>query len=208
MRPLYGPDAARHDVLAQGAEPALPTDNHAVVLVFDAGPPTMAALGYAKVTRPTRLTALTVNLRDTDTWALQAEWDRRDISIPLTIIESRGRGITRPIVDYVQRIREQAPHDVVTVVIPEYIVGHWWEQLLHNQSALRLKSRLLFQPNVMVTNVPYHLRTSPPRQGNHPHTSDINRLEQPPTAPPTAVSAGIAAQPLPPIAGWALALFP
>jgi hypothetical protein len=109
------------------------------------------------------LTALTVNLYDTDTWALQAEWDRRDISIPLTIIESRGRGITRPIVDYVQRIREQAPHDVVTVVIPEYIVGHWWEQLLHNQSALRLKSRLLFQPNVMVTNVPYHLRTSHPR---------------------------------------------
>jgi amino acid transporter len=149
--------------IPDGAEPALPTDNHAVVLVFDAGPPTMAALGYAKVTRPTRLTALTVNLYDTDTWALQAEWDRRDISSPLTIIESRGRGITRPIVDYVQRIREQAPHDVVTVVIPEYIVGHWWEQLLHNQSALRLKSRLLFQPNVMVTNVPYHLRTSHPR---------------------------------------------
>jgi hypothetical protein len=49
---------------------------------------------------------------------------------------------------------------VVTVIIPEYVGGHWWEQLLHNQSALRLKSRLLFQPNVMVTNVPYQLRSS------------------------------------------------
>ena len=50
-----------------------------------------------------------------------------------------------------------SPRDVVAVFIPEYVVGHWWEQLLHNQSALRLKARLLFQPGVMVTNVPWQL---------------------------------------------------
>ena len=49
---------------------------------------------------------------------------------------------------------------MVTVYIPEYVVGHWWEQILHNQSALRLKGRLLFTPGVMVTSVPYHLASS------------------------------------------------
>ena len=49
---------------------------------------------------------------------------------------------------------------MVTVFIPEYVVGHWWEQVLHNQSALRLKGRLLFMPNVMVTSVPWQLNSS------------------------------------------------
>jgi hypothetical protein len=137
-----------------------PADNHAVVLVFDLHPPTLHALGYAKATRPATLTALAVNLDDTQTLALRADWERRHIGIPLTVIESGDRGITRPILDYVQRIRAQAPDVVVTVIIPEYIVRHWWEQVLHNQSALRLKSRLLFEPGVMVTNVPYHRRDS------------------------------------------------
>jgi hypothetical protein len=46
------------------------------------------------------------------------------------------------------------------VYIPEYVVGRWWEQILHNQSALRLKGRLLFMPGVMVTSVPFQLRSS------------------------------------------------
>lgn len=65
--------------------------------------------------------------------------------------------MTRPVLDYVRRIRRESPRDVVTVVIPEYVLGRWWEQLLHNQSALRLKARLLFMPGVMVTSVPYQL---------------------------------------------------
>ena len=57
-------------------------------------------------------------------------------------------------------VRGESPRDVVTVFVPEYVVGHWWEQLLHNQSALRLKARLLFEPGVMVTSVPWQLRSS------------------------------------------------
>jgi len=64
------------------------------------------------------------------------------------------------ILDYVRNIQRQSPRDIVSVYIPEYVVGHWWEQLLHNQSALRLKGRLLFAPGVMVTSVPYQLRSS------------------------------------------------
>jgi hypothetical protein len=63
-------------------------------------------------------------------------------------------------VQYVRDIRRQSPRDVVMVYIPEYVVGHWWEHILHNQSALRLKGRLLFTPGVMVTSVPYQLISS------------------------------------------------
>jgi hypothetical protein len=60
----------------------------------------------------------------------------------------------------VRQLRRDRPNDVVNVFIPEYVVGHWWEQLLHNQSALRLKGRLLFQPGVMVTSVPWQMDSS------------------------------------------------
>jgi hypothetical protein len=70
------------------------------------------------------------------------------------------------VLEYVRDIRRKSPRDVVTVFIPEYVGGHWWEQLLHNQSALRLKSRLLFQPGVMVTSVAYQLRSSTGHDGD------------------------------------------
>jgi hypothetical protein len=80
--------------------------------------------------------------------------------VPLKRLASPYREITRPIVQYVRDIRRQSPRDVVMVYIPEYVVGHWWEHILHNQSALRLKGRLLFTPGVMVTSVPYQLISS------------------------------------------------
>ena len=146
--------APLEDVVAQ------PSRNHAVVLVSKIHAPTLRALAYAKATRPHDLTALTVMVDQEDTDALRAEWDRRGIDISLTVVPSPYREITKPILDYVRRIRLDSPRDVVTVFIPEYVVGRWWEQLLHNQSALRLKTRLLFQPGVMVTSVPYQLASS------------------------------------------------
>ncbi len=68
--------------------------------------------------------------------------------------------MTRPILDYVDAAPPGSPRDLVVVFIPEYVVGHWWEHLLHNQSALRLKARLLFKPGVMVTSVPWQLHSS------------------------------------------------
>ncbi|MEP6461983.1 MAG: APC family permease [Frankiaceae bacterium] len=138
----------------------LPSRNHAVVLVSQIHLPTMRALAYAKATRPSNLTALTVSVDPEDTRRLQEEWDRRRLDMPLTVVNSPYREITRPVLDYIRGIRLSSPRDVVTVFIPEYVVGRWWEQLLHNQSALRLKSRLLFLPGVMVTSVPYQLRSS------------------------------------------------
>jgi hypothetical protein len=77
--------------------------------------------------------------------------------VPLTVLDSPYREVTFPVLEYVRKIRRESPRDVVCVFVPEYVVGHWWEHLLHNQSALRLKARLLFQPGVMVTSVPWQL---------------------------------------------------
>ncbi len=141
-------------------DPLLPSRNHAVVLVSKVHKPTLRALAYARATRPSTLVALTVDVDSEDTQTIQEEWERRDVQVPLVVLSSPYREITRPILDYVGRVRRESPRDVVTVYVPEYVVGHWWEQLLHNQSALRLKGRLLFQPGVMVTSVPWQLTSS------------------------------------------------
>jgi amino acid transporter len=138
----------------------LPARNHAIVLVSKVHMPTLRALAYAQGTRPDTLTAVTVNVDDADTRAIQQEWQERQIPVPLTVVDSPYREITRPIIDYVKSVRREAPRDVVTVFIPEYVVGKWWENLLHNQSALRLKGRLLFEPGVMVVSVPWQLASS------------------------------------------------
>ncbi len=141
-----------------------PTNNHSIVLVSKLHLPTIRALGYAGTTRPTYLEAVTVDLDPADTEALKREWHAREISTPLTVIASPYREITSPVVDYVKRLRSEKPNDIVTVYIPEYVLGHWWEQILHNQSALRLKGRLLFQRRVVVASVPYQLQSAAARE--------------------------------------------
>jgi len=138
----------------------LPSRNHAIVLVSKLHLPTRRALAYARATRPDVLEAVTVNVDDTDTRELVAQWEKEDFSVPLKVVESPYREITKPVMEYVKRVRTANPRDVVTVYIPEYVVGRWWEQFLHNQSALRLKGRLLFVPGVMVTSVPWQLASS------------------------------------------------
>ena len=147
------PDPDAHDEL-------LPSRVHALVLVSKLHRPALRALAYARATRPSVLEAISVNVEPEETAALRAEWERREIPIPLKSLDSPYREITRPVLDYVKSIRRSSPRDVVMVYIPEYVVGRWWEQLLHNQSALRLKARLLFTPGVMVASVPWQLQSS------------------------------------------------
>jgi amino acid transporter len=153
-----------HDVV-------LPSRNHAVVLVSKLHLPTLRALAYARATRPDALEALTVSVDDVETRDLVRRWEDSDISVPLKVIASPYREITRPILDYVKRISKESPRTVVTVFLPEYVVGHWWEHVLHNQSALRLKGRLLFMPGVMVTSVPWQLNSSDRLKTMQPHAA-------------------------------------
>jgi hypothetical protein len=138
----------------------LPSRVHALVLVSKVHKPTLRALAYARATRPSVLEAVTVNVEPEETRALQEEWDRRNIPIPLKALDSPYREITRPVVEYVKSLKSGHPRDVVIVYIPEYVLGRWYEQVLHNQSALRLKGRLLFTPGVMVASVPWQLASS------------------------------------------------
>ena len=138
----------------------LPSRVHAVVLVGKLHKPTMRALAYARVSRPNTLEALYVEFDKGESAALRERWSELDIPVPLKVISSPYRELVRPVVRYVREIRKSSPRDVVTVYIPEYVVGRWWEQLLHNQTALRLKGRLLFMQGVMVTSVPYQLRSA------------------------------------------------
>jgi amino acid transporter len=155
----------------------LPARVHAVVLVSRLHKPTLRALAYARATRPDTLTALTVASSPDDVRALQHEWTERGIPVSLTELDAPYRDITGPVVDYVASVRRNSPHDLVVIYIPEYVVGHWWEHLLHNQSALRLKARLLFERGVMVTSVPWQLAST------HADAS-------PPEVATTAVGAG------------------
>jgi hypothetical protein len=138
----------------------LPSRVHAIVLVSRLHKPALRALAYARASRPNTLEAVSVNIDDEQTRRLQLEWDQREIPVPLKVLHSPYRETTRPLVRYVRGIRRDSPRDIVAVYIPEYVVGHRWEQVLHNQTALRLKSVLLFTPGVMVTSVPYQLASS------------------------------------------------
>ena len=126
-------------------EPTLPSRIHAIVLISSWHKATQRALMFAKATRPDTLTALTVNVDIAETRALVHEWEELNVDVPLKVIESPYREITRPVVDYIKKQRKSGPRDVVNVYIPEYVVGRWWENVLHNQSSLRLKGRLLFE---------------------------------------------------------------
>jgi amino acid transporter len=153
-------DNVRMELRPTDDETLLPSRVHAVVLVSKVHKATLRAVNFARATRPSVLEAVTVGVDADETKALQEEWDARGIPVALKILESPYREVTKPILDYVRNIQRQSPRDIVAVYIPEYVVGHWWEQLLHNQSALRLKGRLLFTPGVMVTSVPYQLESS------------------------------------------------
>ncbi len=144
--------------LTADERPMLPSRNHAIVLVSRLHKPALRALEYAKATRPNTLEAVTIDVDHTAVERLERQWDDVDLGIPLVIVDSPYREIAGPLLDFVRERRRQSPRDVVTVFVPEYVVGRWWEHLLHNETALWLKARLLFEPGVMVTSVPWQLR--------------------------------------------------
>jgi amino acid transporter len=137
---------------------ALPERIHAVVLVANLRAPALRALAFAEATKPASVVALNVAAQEDD--ALPLEWEQRGVPAPLVVLESPYRETVRPVVQFVRQLRRDHPGDVISVIIPEYVVQHWWEHALHNQSALRLKGRLLFEPSVTVTSVPWQLGKS------------------------------------------------
>ncbi len=172
----------------------LPSRMHAVVLISQLNEPALQALAYARAIRPSTITALRVDTDARRTRKLVDEWSSRDLPVPLTIVTSDFRDLTEPVLRYLSRLRI-GPRDVVQVFLPEYVVGHWWETLLHNQSALRLKTRLLYMPGVMVTSVPYQLKSAEQYSLERPG-AEAESVQAPGASPtPAAPSRGEASLP-------------
>ncbi|GAA1902161.1 APC family permease [Streptantibioticus ferralitis] len=160
------------------ARPERPSRNHAVVLVSTIHAPTLRAVGYAQSMRPDTLEAVTVAVDPAAAEELHSEWAAHEMGVPLKVLDSPYREITRPVLEYVRGLRRESPRDVVTVLIPEYVLGRWWEQILHNQSALRLKARLLFTSGVMVISVPYLLDSAMRREERFGRTAGDDTPEE------------------------------
>ncbi|MGH8992434.1 MAG: APC family permease [Acidimicrobiia bacterium] len=147
-----------------GAALAAPTDwrppkmNHTVVvLVGSVHQGVLQALAYARSLAPNRLFAVSVVSDEDDQVRLEHQWEEYGIDIPLELVHSPYRELTRPVLGYLDEIEDRWENDIITVVIPEFVVTRWWEQVFHNQSALLLKGRLLFRRGTVVISVPYHV---------------------------------------------------
>lgn len=139
---------------------ALPARIHAVILVSHVRKPVIRALAFARASRPSTLEAITVDLDSAETEQTVADWDRLKIPVPLTVLASPYRETLTPLIKHIRAMRRDSPRDLIVVYIPEYVVGKWWEQLVHNQTALRIKTRLHFEPGVVVASVPWQLKSS------------------------------------------------
>ena len=128
-----------------------------VVLVTGPTRPALHAIRYARAMQPDHLFALMVVEDGSRSEGIVQAWDDLGLGVPLEIIEDDYRDLTNPIVDYLDRTDARWADDTLTVMIPEVVVQRWWENLLHNQSALMLKARLLYRRNTVVTSIPWHL---------------------------------------------------
>jgi amino acid transporter len=137
-----------------------PRLNHTVVvLVGGVHRGVLEAMSYARSLAPNHLVAVTVVSDEDEQERIQQAWEAHGLNTPLDIIYSPYRELSRPILKFIDEIDARWDNDIVTVLIPEFVVRRWWEHILHNQTALFLKGRLLFREGVVVTSVPYHVRT-------------------------------------------------
>jgi len=128
-----------------------------IVLVGRVHRGVLDALTYARSLGPDRLIALTIVHDEHQQDAITAEWERHDIPVELRTVYSPYRELATPVMQFIDDLDREWPDDIVTVVVPEFLLSHWWEQLLHNQSALVLRTRLRLRPNTVVVAVPVHL---------------------------------------------------
>jgi hypothetical protein len=133
-----------------------------VVLVGRIHRGVLKALDYARSLRPQHLVAVYVCFDDADREAIERQWEAFHLTVPLEIVYSPYRELVEPVERYLDELDDRWQNDTVTVVIPEFVVNRWYEHILHNQSALFLKGKLLFREGVVVTSVPYHVDLAEP----------------------------------------------
>ena len=134
---------------------ALPSRVHAIVYVERVRRPAVRALSYARAGRPSTIEALTVNNDRAALEIVKKRWYALGIPVPLSVIDSPYRDTVEAVVSYIRRRRKKSPRDILVVYLPEFVVEHWWQRLLHRRTVRRLKQALLHEPGVMTATVPW-----------------------------------------------------
>lgn len=171
--------------------------DHAIVLVGNMQKPVLKALDYAIAARHESLEAVHVSIDDEQTKQLKKDWVRMNIQVPLRVLSSPYRDLSHPLIHYVKSRRQEHGSEVTTIYMPQYIVGHWWEGLLHNHKARRVRQKLMMVHGVTIALVPWLLdsseliygRRSRPVPGQDRRGEPVRPVPRKPIAPAT-VSGG------------------
>jgi amino acid transporter len=150
-------DEVASQLSMDGQEPPPPITHTVLVLVGDLHRGVLKAIQYAQSLSPAAK-AVFVETDPERTRRLEEKWGKWGMGLPLIVLSSPYRSLLGPLLEYVDHLQERGEHHIVTIILPEFIPGRWWQHLLHNQTALLIKGALLFRKNIIVTDVPYHLR--------------------------------------------------
>jgi hypothetical protein len=140
-----------------GLEPPPPLTHTVLVLVGDLHRGVLKAIQYAQSLSPSAK-AVFVETDPERTRRLEEKWGKWGMGVPLIVLSSPYRSLLGPLLEYVDHLQLRGDNHIVTIILPEFIPAKWWQHLLHNQTALLIKGSLLFRKNIIVTDVPYHLR--------------------------------------------------
>ena len=154
-----------HQLTTEGLSRLRPIRHEVIVPVSGIHRGVLRALEYARAIASDHVTAVYINLDEEATQKLRSKWSDWGEGVELVVIASPYRSLIGPLTRYIDRRMKRHHDQMITVVLPEFIPARWWQHLLHNQSSLLLKGALLFKPNVIVTSVPYHLKSETNSRG-------------------------------------------
>ncbi|WP_425287308.1 APC family permease [Leifsonia stereocauli] len=182
------------------------TGDHAIVLVGKVQKPVLKALDYAIAARHESLEAVHVSIDDEETKQVKKDWVRMNIQVPLRIIQSPYRDLSYPVIRHVKDRRAEHGSEVTTIYMPQYIVGHWWESLLHNHKARRIRQKLMLVHGVTIALVPWLLdssdllygRRSRPLPGQDRRGEPVRPVPRAPMPPAIITTTTVAPPPAPP----------
>ncbi|MGO3796307.1 MAG: APC family permease [Pauljensenia sp.] len=136
---------------------ALPSRVHAIVLVSNLARPAMRAVATARASSPTSLELVSVVTDEDEERKILREWEESGLPVPLTLLSSPFRDVTQVVLGHIRHQRRRSPGEMVVVYVPQFLVSHWWENAMHNQTAVRMRQALLDIPGVVITTVPWKL---------------------------------------------------
>jgi amino acid transporter len=173
-----------------GQSPITPLHHTVIVPVNGITKATSGALVYA-TTISDEVIAVYIEVDKRDTARMEVEWEAWDIGVPLEIVPSPYRSILRPLVEFVDNLRMVTPGELVTIVVPEIVPKRWWEHLLHNKTALYIRTAFLFKPNVVVTAIPFLVGHAYRLRDWMDHDEDLDEIDESEAQDATPAAAAI-----------------